>query len=135
TPDAVVEAMCRLAEVGPNDVVYDLGCGDGRMVITAVKKFKARRGVGLDIEPVCVEEAIENAKEQGVADRVKFQEKDILAIKDLSEATVVLLYVGDTLNQRLRPMLQKTLKPGARIVSHQYTMGDWKPAKKEIVRD
>jgi uncharacterized protein (TIGR03000 family) len=135
TPNSVVEAMLKLAEVGPNDVVYDLGCGDGRLVIQAVKKFKARRGVGLDIDPECIKVCRENARKEGVADRVDFQQGDVLEIKDLSAASVVLLYVGDELNLRLRPVLQKTLKPGARIVSHEFTMGDWKPLKTETVTD
>jgi uncharacterized protein (TIGR03000 family) len=134
TPEKVIQAMLRLAEVGADDVVYDLGCGDGSLVIAAVKDFKARRGVGVDIDPDLVAEAQANARKQGVADRVAFRQQDVLKIKDLSDASVVLLYIGDELNQRLRPVLQKTLKPGARIVSHRFLMGDWKPAQSEKVK-
>jgi uncharacterized protein (TIGR03000 family) len=134
TPEKVIQAMLRLAEVGPEDVVYDLGCGDGSLVIAAVKDFRAKRGVGVDIDPDLVAEAQANARKQGVAERVVFRQQDVLKIKDLSEASVVLLYIGDELNQRLRPVLQKTLKPGARIVSHRFLMGDWKPLRSEKVK-
>jgi len=134
TPEKVIQAMLRLAEVGPDDVVYDLGCGDGSLVITAVKDFKAKRGVGVDIDPDLVAEAQANARKQGVADRVVFRQQDVLKIKDLSDASVVLLYIGDELNQRLRPVLQRTLKPGARVVSHRFLMGDWKPLQSEKVK-
>jgi len=135
TPEEVIRAMLRLAEVGPQDVVYDLGCGDGQLVITAVKEFKAKRGVGVDIDPDLFEEARANARKQCVAERVVFRRQDVLEIKDVSDASVVLLYIGDELNQRLRPVLQKTLKPGARIVSHRFLMGDWKPLKSEKIKD
>jgi predicted RNA methylase len=126
TPDDVVEAMCKLGRVTKEDVVYDLGCGDGRMVITAVKKFGARRGVGVDIDAERVADSKENARKAGVEDRVEFRQGDVLKVEDLKDATVVLLYMGDDINQRLRPILQKTLKPGSRIVSHRFLMGDWK---------
>jgi uncharacterized protein (TIGR03000 family) len=135
TPDEVVEAMCKLGEVGKDDVVYDLGCGDGRMVITAVKKFGARRGVGVDIDPERIQESKENAAKAGVQDRVEFRQGDVLNVKDLADASVVLLYMGDDVNLALRPILQKTLKPGARIVSHRFLMGDWKPLKSMTVVD
>jgi uncharacterized protein (TIGR03000 family) len=134
TPDKVIQAMLRLADVGPDDVVYDLGCGDGSLVIAAVKDFKAKRGVGVDIDADLVAEATASARKQGVADRVTFRQQDVLTIKDLSDASVVLLYIGDELNQRLRPVLQQTLKPGARIVSHRFLMGDWKPLQSEKVK-
>jgi uncharacterized protein (TIGR03000 family) len=127
TPQDVTEAMCKIAKIGPDDVVYDLGCGDGRMVITAVKKFKAKRGVGIDLDPERIKECKENADLQQVDDKLEFRVGDVLKIKDLPEATVVLLYMGDDINLRLRPLLQKALRPGARIVSHRFTMGDWKP--------
>lgn len=133
TPDDVVEAMCRLAKVTKDDIVYDLGCGDGRMVITAVKKFGAKRGVGVEIDPKLVAECKENAKKAGVDDRVEFREGDVLKVKDLSDATVVLLYMGDDINLRLKPILQSTLKPGARVVSHRFTMGEWQPDREETV--
>src|SRR5262249_25611066 len=123
TPQVVVEAMLKLADVGEKDVVYDLGCGDGRIVLTAVSKFKARRGVGVDLDPDRIKESKVNAKKYNVADRVEFREEDVLKLKDLGEASVVMLYMGDELNLRLRPMLKKTLKPGSRVVSHRFTMG------------
>jgi tRNA A58 N-methylase Trm61 len=129
TPDDVVEAMCKLGRVTKEDVVYDLGCGDGRMVITAVKKFGAKRGVGVDIDEERVRDSKANAKKAGVDDLVEFRQGDVLKVEDLKDATVVLLYMGDDINQRLRPILQKTLKPGARIVSHRFLMGDWRPER------
>jgi uncharacterized protein (TIGR03000 family) len=129
TPQEVVEAMCKLAGVTPEDVVYDLGCGDGRLVITAVKQFGAKRGVGVDLDPERIQESKENANKAGVEDKVEFRQGDVLNIKDLADASVVLLYMGDDVNLRLRPILQRTLKPGARIVSHRFLMGDWKPLK------
>jgi SAM-dependent methyltransferase len=133
TPDDVVDEMCRVAKVSKEDIVYDLGCGDGRMVITAVKKFGAKRGVGIDLDPKLVKECKAAAKKAGVEDKVEFREGDVLKVKDLSDATVVMLYMGDDINLRLRPILQKTLKPGARVVSHRFTMGDWQPVLKKTV--
>jgi uncharacterized protein (TIGR03000 family) len=133
TPDDIVEAMLKLGKVGKDDVVYDLGCGDGRMVIAAVAKAEAKRGVGIDIDPVRIKESKANAKKVGVEDKVEFREGDVLKVKDLSDATVVLLYMGDELNMLLRPILQKQLKPGARIVSHRFKMGDWKPVETKTI--
>jgi len=127
TPEEVVEKMLELAKVGKDDVVYDLGCGDGRIVITAAKKYGAR-GVGVDIDPERIKESNENARKAGVADRVKFLQQDLFEI-DFSEATVVTLYLLPALNVKLRPKLLRDLKPGARIVSHAFDMGDWKPEK------
>jgi uncharacterized protein (TIGR03000 family) len=127
TPNDVVEAMCKLAAVKKGDIVYDLGCGDGRIVIAAVKDFGAARGVGVDIDPKLIEESKKNATEAKLADRVEFRKGDVLNIKDLGDADVVMLYMGEDVNLRLRPILQKTLKPGARVVSHDFGMGDWKP--------
>ena len=135
TPLWVVEAMLRLAGVGKDDVVYDLGCGDGRIVVTAVSQFGAKRGVGIDLDRTRLKESVERAKKAGVADRVEFRQGDVLKIDDLSEATVVAIYMGEDLNLRLRPILQNTLKPGARIVSHRFTMGDWKPDKEETLTE
>jgi uncharacterized protein (TIGR03000 family) len=129
TPEDIVAEMCKLAKVTKKDVVYDLGCGDGRMVIMAVKDFGAKRGVGVDIDPKLVKECKENAVKAGVADRVEFRKGDVLKIDDMSDASVVLLYMGDDINQRLAPILQKSLKPGARVVSHRFRMGDWEPTK------
>jgi uncharacterized protein (TIGR03000 family) len=135
TPAVVTDAMCKLAGVGKDDVVYDLGCGDGRLVITAVKKYGAKHGVGVDIDPERIADSNANLKESGLGDKVEFRQGDVLEIKDLSEASVVMLYMSDDLNLQLRPILQKTLKPGSRIVSHRFTMGDWEPAKTETVLD
>jgi uncharacterized protein (TIGR03000 family) len=135
TPDEVVEAMCKIAKVGKGDVVYDLGCGDGRIVISAVKDFGAKRGVGVDLDPERVKESKESAKKAGVADRIEFRRGDVLNIRDLSEANVVMLYMGEDVNLRLRPILKKTLKPGSRIVSHDFGMGDWKPERTIQVTD
>jgi hypothetical protein len=133
TPTEVVERMCKLAKITKDDVVYDIGCGDGRMVIHAVKKFGAKKGVGIDLLAERIKECNANAKKAKVTDKVKFLRKDALTIKDFSEATVVLIYLSNYLNEALRPTLQKTLKPGARIVSHRFKMGKWKPDKSETV--
>jgi ribosomal protein L11 methylase PrmA len=125
--------MIKLAGIGKDDVVYDLGCGDGRMVIAAVKQGGAKKGIGVDIDPQRVKEAKENVQKEGVADKVEIREGDALKVKDLSDATVVLLYMGNEFDLLLRPILEKQLKPGARIVSHRFTMGDWKPEKTETL--
>jgi SAM-dependent methyltransferase len=125
TPTEVVEAMLKAAKVTKNDVVYDLGCGDGRIVITAAKEYGAR-GIGIDIDPQRISEARANAEKAGVTDRVKFLEQDLFET-DFHEATVVALYLLPSLNLKLRPKLWKELKPGTRIVSHAFDMGDWKP--------
>jgi SAM-dependent methyltransferase len=125
TSEAIVNEMLRLAAVTKDDVVYDLGCGDGRIVIAAAKNYGAR-GVGVDIDPQRIKEANENARKAGVADKVKFVQADLFET-DLREATVVTLYLLPDVNLRLRPKLQKELRPGARIVSHAFDMGDWKP--------
>ncbi len=127
TPQTVVDEMLNLGAVTKGDVVYDLGCGDGRIVITAAKKFGAR-GVGVDIDPDRIKEANANAKLAGVSDRVKFVEQDLFQT-DFKEATVVMLYLLPDINLKLRPKLQAELKPGSRIVSHAFDMGDWKPDK------
>lgn len=124
TSNAVVEAMLQLAKVNANDVVYDLGCGDGRIVITAAKKYGAT-GKGIDINPHRITEANKNAAAAQVTDKVKFVEGDLFDT-DFSEATVVTLYLLPAVNLKLRPILLKQLKPGTRIVSHAFDMGDWK---------
>ncbi len=126
TPQEVVVAMLKLAAVGPGDVLYDLGSGDGRIPITAVKDFGAARGVGIDIDPVRIAEANANARAAGVADRVRFLNQDLFTT-NFSEASVVTLYLLPSLNLKLRPKLQTELKPGTRIVSHWFDMADWVP--------
>lgn len=133
TPQDVVERMLQLAEVGPSDVVYDLGCGDGRIVITAAKKFGAS-GVGVDIDPQRIKESQANAKAAGVEDRVEFRLQDAMTV-DVSPATVVTLYLLSSSNEKLRPKLTRELKPGSRIVSHAFGMGDWKPDKTDSFQD
>jgi len=135
TPQKVVEAMLKLAGVKEGDVVYDLGCGDGRIVITAVKQFKAKKGLGVDLNPERIKDSIANAKKEKVGDKLEFKEGDVLKIDSVADANVVTLYLLPTVNLRLAPMLQKTLKPGSRIVSHDFHMGDWKPEKKIEVVD
>jgi tRNA G37 N-methylase Trm5 len=127
TPPEVVEAMLKLAQVKKGDIVYDLGCGDGRIVVMAAQKFGAR-AVGVDINPVRIQEAEENAKKAGVTDRVRFIQGNLFEA-DIKEATVVTLYLLSDVNLKLRPRLLKELKPGSRIVSHSFDMGDWKPDK------
>jgi uncharacterized protein (TIGR03000 family) len=134
TPEKIVDAMCKLAKIGKDDVVYDLGCGDGRVIIAAVKKYGAKKGVGIDIDPKWVQVTRDNAKEAGVSDKVEARQGDVLKIADLSEATVVTLYIGEELNVRLRPLFEKTLRPGARIVSHNFRMGEWEPERSEVHR-
>jgi precorrin-6B methylase 2 len=126
TPPEVVAAMLKVARVGKGDVIYDLGSGDGRIVITAVKDFGAARGVGIDIDPERIAEASANALQAGVADRVTFLNQDLFTT-NLSEATVVTLYLLPSLNLRLRPKLLSDLRPGTRIVSHAFDIGDWVP--------
>jgi SAM-dependent methyltransferase len=125
TPNEVVDKMLEMAKVTAKDVVYDLGCGDGRIVITAAQKFGAR-AVGIDIDPKRIQEANANAKAAKVTDKVKFVEADLFE-SDIGEATVVSLYLLTRLNEKLKPKLLKDLKPGTRVVSHAFDMGDWKP--------
>jgi cyclopropane fatty-acyl-phospholipid synthase-like methyltransferase len=120
TPQEVVDAMLKLAKVTKNDVIYDLGSGDGRIPITAAKAYGAR-GVGIDIDPQRIKEATENLKTAGVGDRVKFLNQDLFTT-DISEATVVTLYLLPSLNVKLIPKLNKELKPGTRVVSHAFDM-------------
>jgi len=125
--------MLQLAEVTSKDTVYDLGCGDGRVVITAAKKYGAR-GVGIDIDKERIDESRRNARDAGVSSLVRFERGDILAA-DVSPATVVMLYLVSSANLKLRPILTKQLAPGARIVSHSFGMGDWKPDKVDTFTD
>ncbi len=129
TPKDVAIKMGQMAKIGKTDVVYDLGCGDGIMIITAVKELGAKKGIGIDLNPKRVKEAKAAAKEAGISEKIEIREGDVLKVKDLPDANVIMLYMGNELNIRLRPILWKTLKPGTRIVSHRFTMGDWKPEK------
>lgn len=131
TPYEVVDEMLRMAEVDKNDMVYDLGCGDGRLVVTAAKKYGAR-GVGIDIDPQRISESRANAKKEGVESRVEFREADLFE-SDISPATAVTLYLLSSLNQKLRPKLMAELKPGTPIVSHDFDMGDWKPEETKTI--
>ena len=131
TPENVVAKMLELAKVNKNDVVYDLGSGDGRIVITAAQKHGAR-GVGYDIDPQRIKEANANAQAARVTDRVRFVQGDLFQA-DLSEASVVTLYLLPEINLKLRPKLLKELKPGTRIVSHNYGLGDWDPIRTETL--
>ena len=126
TPNEVVTAMLRLAHVGPGDVVYDLGSGDGRIVIAAVRAFGAARGVGVELDAARVREANENARKAGVADRVEFRREDLFET-DLRPATVVTLYLSSTINATLKPKLLAELSPGARVVSHVFETPGWTP--------
>jgi len=133
TPQDVVERMLTLANVGKGDVVMDLGSGDGRMVVTAARKFGAR-GIGIDIDPARIAEGKANAAKAGVEQLVEFRQEDALQA-DVSQATVVTLYLLSGSNVKLRPRLLSQLKPGSRIVSHQFGMGDWAPDKVETFTD
>jgi len=128
TPHEVVEDMLRLANVRKGDVLYDLGSGDGRIAITAAKKYGIK-AVGIDIDPERIREANENARKAGVANLVEFRQEDLFKA-DFREASVVTLYLLPDLNVKLRPRLWEELKPGTRIVSHQFDMGTWKPDKR-----
>jgi len=127
TPGEVVDTMLKMAAVTKKDTVYDLGCGDGRIIITAAQKYGAR-GVGIDIDPERVAEATENVRKARVADRVRIIRGDLFEA-DISPATVVTLYLLTELNLKLRPKLLRDLNPGTRVVSHAFAMGDWKPER------
>ncbi len=139
TPEKVVDAMLRLAQVKDGDVVYDLGCGDGRIAIAAVRDFKAKKGVGIDIDPERIKDCQANLKKLPADQQKKleFKQGDILKLKpeDFKDVDVVTLYLLPDINLRLKPTLQKGLKPGARVVSHQFDMGEWKPDRTETVKD
>jgi uncharacterized protein (TIGR03000 family) len=128
TPDHVVDAMIELAGVSAADVVYEPGCGDARITIAAVKSG-ARKGVGIDLDAARVADSQLKVKEAGLDNRIDIRQGDALDIPDLSQATVVFLYMGDHFNTLIRPALWRDLQVGARVVSHRFTMGDWKPDK------
>ena len=131
TPEEVVEAMLQVAKVTKNDIVYDLGTGDGRIPVTAAKKYGAR-GVGIDIDPQRIKEATENLKTSGMGDKVRFLNQDLFTT-NISEATVVTLYLLPSLNLKVLPKLNSELKPGTRVVSHAFDMGDIKPQQTQNV--
>lgn len=130
TPQPVVEAMLKLAKVTKDDIVYDLGCGDGRIVVTAAKQYGCK-AVGFDIDPQRVKESLENVRKNGVENLVKIEQKDIFTL-DLSEASVITLYLLTSLNEKLVPQLQK-MKPGSRVVSHSFEIPGYEPDKVERV--
>jgi len=134
TPHEIVSAMLKLAHVGPGDVVYDLGSGDGRIVIAAVKEFGAARGVGVELDAVRVQEANKNARRAGVADRVEFRREDLFET-DLRPATVVTLYLSPVINAKLQPKFLAELRPGARVVSHVFETPGWEPDDRIVVND
>ena len=125
TPQQVVDKMLELAAPKKDEILYDLGCGDGRIVVTAAKKYGVK-GTGVDIDPDRIEDSNKNAKEAGVTKQVKFVESDLFKM-DFHDADVVTLYLLTSVNEKLRPILLKQLKPGARVVSHAFSMGDWQP--------
>jgi len=130
SPHAVVDKMMEMAQVTADDVVYDLGCGDGRIPIAAAKL--GARAVCVDLDPIRIEEAMANAEAEGVQDMITFRQEDLFDV-DVSDATVVTLYLLPELNLRLRPRLTEQLESGSRIVSHSFDMGDWEPEEMETV--
>ena len=132
TTETAVKAMLELADVKRSDIVYDLGCGDGRIVIAAAKRYGAR-GVGIDIDPVLVREAKRNARQAGVEKLVEFREQDLFQA-NFREATVVTLFLLPAINKRLLPQLE-ALKPGTRIVSNTFEIGEWKPVREIVIED
>jgi SAM-dependent methyltransferase len=139
TNEKVVKAMLKLADVKEGDTVYDLGCGDGRIVVAAVKEFKAKKGLGIDFNPERLKDCEKRVKDEKLtpeqAKQITFKQGDVLQMKpeDFKDVDVVTLYLLPEVNLRLKPILQKGLKPGARIVSHDFDMGDWKADKTEEV--
>jgi len=133
TPQEVVERMLELAQVKKGDVVYDLGSGDGRIVVTAAKKYGVK-AVGFEIDPERIKESHENIKKAGVGHLVEIRQQDIRTV-DLSPASVLTMYLLPEVNLMIRPNIWKQMKPGSRVVSHDFDMGDWKPLKKENIKD
>jgi hypothetical protein len=133
TPQEVVERMLVLAQVKKGDVVYDLGSGDGRIVVTAAKKYGVK-AIGFEIDPERIKESRENIKKAGVEDLVEIRQQDIRTV-DLSPATVLTMYLLPEVNLMIRPNIWKQMKPGSRVVSHDFDMGDWKPLKTEHIKD
>lgn len=137
TPDDIVDEMAKMAKVTKDDIIFDPGCGDAVMLIRPVKLLGAKKGIGIDIDPKLVKVAQDKAKDAGVAEKIVIKEGDILNEKDMAicaEASVVLIYIGDDLGARMAPVLQKLLKPGTRVVSHRFKLGDWKPDRTVTVK-
>jgi len=132
TPHSVVRRMLEMAEVQPDDYLVDLGSGDGRIVIAAVRDWDVKSAHGIDLDPVRVREARANARVAGVEDRATFEEGDLFE-KDFSAATVLTMFLLPGVNLRLLPVIQETLTPGTRVVSHAFDMGDWEPEQREMV--
>jgi SAM-dependent methyltransferase len=133
TPQPVVEEMLRLAAPQEGEVIYDLGCGDGRIVVTAAKKYNVK-GIGVDIDPTRIAESNENAKKAGVTDRVKFLEKNLFEM-DFGDADILAMYLLTSVNAKLKPKILEDMKAGARVVSHAFDMGDWKPDETVQVKE
>jgi tRNA A58 N-methylase Trm61 len=133
TPQDVVDRMLELAQVKKGDVVYDLGSGDGRIVVTAAKKYGVR-AIGFEIDPERIKESHENIKKAGVGHLVEIRQQDIRSV-DLAQATVLTMYLLPEVNMMLRPNIWKQMKPGSRVVSHDFDMGDWKAIKTETIKD
>ncbi|BDB97402.1 50S ribosomal protein L11 methyltransferase [Saccharolobus caldissimus] len=131
TPEKVVRKMLELAKVGPDDVVYDLGCGDGRIIISAVKDFSAKKAVGIEINDERIREALSNIEKNGVVGRATVIKGNFFEV-DISEATVVTMFLLTNVNEMLKPKLEKELKPGTRVVSHEFEMRGWIP--KEVIK-
>ncbi|MEM1533285.1 MAG: protein-lysine N-methyltransferase [Desulfurococcaceae archaeon] len=134
TPISVVREMLKLARAGPSDVVYDLGCGDGRILITAVREFNVRKAVGVEIREDKVRESIENAKAAGLYDKIRIIHGDMFEA-DISEATIVTMFLLTSVNEKLRPKLERELRAGARVVSHEFRIPGWSPKAIVDVRD
>jgi uncharacterized protein (TIGR03000 family) len=132
TPDSVVAKMLEMAKVTKDDVVFDLGCGDGRVVVMAAAKFGAR-GVGVDLDPERVKDSLANVEKAKVGNLVEIRQGDALKVDDLGKATVVMLYMLPEFMKQLKPIVLKQCKPGTRVVSHDYTFPEWEPQRKEMI--
>lgn len=131
TPEVVVKKMLEIAKAGPEDIVYDLGCGDGRIIITAAKDFNVKKAVGVEINDERIKEALENIKRNSVENKAVVVKGNFFEV-DLSEATIVTMFLLTNVNEMLKPKLEKELKAGARVVSHEFEMRGWIP--KEVIK-